>query len=188
MILTLRVLHLNDTHSHLDPAVRVKTIIQAARRVDPEVLVLHAGDAMVGTPWYEVGGKGRLDFQVLEAFDIDAYTVGNHDLDGGVRNLTSALGSRQIPLTVANWQIKGDLRRRVKPFRLRSVRGQTVAIVGLSVDPRYLALDEVAPDPDKTFLPALQVIRLEAVQFLAERVGQKLIQVLPSKFRWKKGG
>ena len=57
---------------------------QYAARQEPECLFLFAGDALVGTPWYDLGGKGELDLQVMEALKPDACVVGNHDLDEGV--------------------------------------------------------------------------------------------------------
>jgi len=135
MLLTLRIVHLNDSHSMLDRAGQVKTVIDTARQVDPGCLFLVAGDALVGTPWYDVGGKGALDFQVLEAMQPDAYVIGNHDLDGGIHNFLCVLQTLQIPLTVANWQIQGPLAELVNPYVIKTVQGKKVAIIGLSIDP-----------------------------------------------------
>lgn len=50
----------------------------------------------------------------------------------------------------------------------------------ISVDPRYLSLEDIPADADKTFLPALQVIRLEAVKYLADHISRNL-KLLPSR-------
>ena len=51
----------------------------------------------------------------------------------------------------------------------------------IKYDPRYLSLDAVPPDDDKSFLPALQVIRLEALQFFTDRVTEPMPAAEPSK-------
>jgi len=50
----------------------------------------------------------------------------------------------------------------------------------ITVDPRFLSLEDIQADADKTFLPALQVIRLEALKYLADHISRNL-KLLPSR-------
>ena len=50
----------------------------------------------------------------------------------------------------------------------------------ITVDPRYMGLDDIPPDTEKTFLTGLQVIRLEALKYLADRISRNL-KLLPSR-------
>ncbi|RNE89701.1 bifunctional UDP-sugar hydrolase/5'-nucleotidase [Marichromatium sp. AB31] len=105
----LRILHINDHHSHLDPEpgaldlaglddveveigglARVAALIARARAADPEVLVLHAGDAITGTPYHSLFG-GEADAAAMRAICFDAFALGNHEFDGGDAGLARFL-------------------------------------------------------------------------------------------------
>lgn len=50
----------------------------------------------------------------------------------------------------------------------------------IKADPRYVGLETIPPDEDKTFLPALQVIKLETLLFFADHVAQP-VDAIPSQ-------
>jgi 5'-nucleotidase/UDP-sugar diphosphatase len=79
---TLSIVHLNDTHSHLEPLAvnrtingvkttaqlggfaRIKTALDGMRRVHPDLLLLHGGDAVQGTLYFALF-NGTVDYDFL---------------------------------------------------------------------------------------------------------------------------
>src|SRR5699024_12047067 len=41
---TLSIMHMNDTHAHLDPMPKMVTAVKEVRKENPDSLLLHAGD------------------------------------------------------------------------------------------------------------------------------------------------
>ncbi|WP_325168923.1 metallophosphoesterase [Melaminivora jejuensis] len=104
----LTILHLNDHHSNLQPrAATVQLDDGAGRRIPvamevggfarvagaldelaaaagPNVLKLHAGDALTGTLYFErAGSAGEADAALMDVACFDAFTLGNHEFDKG---------------------------------------------------------------------------------------------------------
>ena len=89
----LTVLHLNDTHSHVDPqrtgeykglggVVEQAAYIDSVRKADgrKNVLLLHGGDFGQGTSYFtELGGDIEID--ILNAAKYDVVALGNHEFD-----------------------------------------------------------------------------------------------------------
>ncbi len=114
--ITLTLLHTNDTHSRLEPfprdgelsagnqgpqqggAARRKTLIDAIRVGEPNVLLLDAGDNFQGTVFYNAW-KGSAEIMALNALGYDAITLGNHEFDLGPAELGRAV--RGEPVTIA---------------------------------------------------------------------------------------
>ena len=106
IVFTLRILHVNDHHAHIEPIVetnftpnrnhggvsRRQTYIKAARAAAAAagattgLLVLDAGDVFQGTLYYNQY-KGYADLDFYRRFGLDAITIGNHEFDDGPTNL-----------------------------------------------------------------------------------------------------
>lgn len=147
----LHIIHVNDTHSHLEPSsLRLK--IEGKKRVVPvggyaalkdyirkhksdHTLFLHAGDALQGTLFYTLF-KGRADIDALNQLGIDAYVIGNHEFDDGAKNLYENFVSHAtFPITSANVRfLDKRLTQRIRPFIIKQFGQEKVAIVGLTVD------------------------------------------------------
>jgi 5'-nucleotidase len=129
--LALTILHINDSHSHLDAASttlalagadgtrktvtvpiggfpRVKTAIDALAKNSTNVLKLHAGDAQTGTLYFNrAGATGEPDAALLNTVCFDAFTLGNHEFDKGDTQLKGFIdllhkGTCQTPALSAN--------------------------------------------------------------------------------------
>ena len=101
---TITVLHVNDTHSHLDAfgpkdfhldgtlggLAKAATVIREARRHETNTLLLHAGDAFVGDFFFNTT-LGVAELSLLKSLGLDAMTVGNHEFDNGPGLLTQTL-------------------------------------------------------------------------------------------------
>lgn len=176
----ITLLHTNDTHDHLDPfpagsgrqsglggIARRATLVKRLRKELGNVLLLDAGDAFQGTPYFNEW-KGKLDFKLMSMVGYDAVTLGNHDFDDGVDGLLEAMKEATFPFVCANLDFSGApaLDKRVSPYLIREVGGIRIGILGATVAFSGLVLPEnhlgVAwLDPVKSLTPLVKRLREE---------------------------
>jgi len=152
----ITLLHTNDTHDHLDPfpagsgrqsglggIARRATLVKRLRKELGTVLLLDAGDAFQGTPYFNEW-KGKLDFKLMSLVGYDAVTLGNHDFDDGVDGLLDAMQEATFPFVCANLDFSGApaLAKRVSPYLIREVSGIRVGILGATIAFNGLVLPE----------------------------------------------
>jgi len=143
----LVILHVNDTHSHIDPertgdyAGRGGVIEQAAFidevRVENgkrNVLLLHAGDFSQGTSYFtELGGDIEID--ILNSMGFDVVCIGNHEFDNGVDELARRLSSLKADVVCANYDFTGTpLEKHIKPYVILKKAGKRIGVIGLLAD------------------------------------------------------
>ncbi|MBT8370074.1 MAG: bifunctional metallophosphatase/5'-nucleotidase, partial [Deltaproteobacteria bacterium] len=164
----LTIIHTNDMHSHFLGAspnidytpnttgedktyggwARLATVIKAVKknRSNP-VLVLDAGDFLMGTLFHMLSREQAFELKLLHMMGYDAVTLGNHEFDlkpGGLaRILASAHGSGQIPHVVisnvvfSQDSIQDDTLEKifkqgiVKPFLVLQEDGLRIGLFGL---------------------------------------------------------
>ena len=153
----LTIIHLNDTHSHLEPertgddAGRGGVIERAAYRDSViraegrrNVLMLHAGDFNQGTSYFSVLG-GDLEVDLINALGYDCITLGNHEFDNGIEDLTRRVKRIKCPVVVANYDFSQfELGRYVKPYAIVRKAGLKIGIIGLLPDISSLVAGETA--------------------------------------------
>ncbi|RRD40641.1 NAD nucleotidase [Leptotrichia sp. OH3620_COT-345] len=150
--LEINIIHVNDHHSHLEEekmdlvldgkktTVRVGGFPRMNQRISDLMkngknnLVLHAGDALSGTLYYTLF-KGKADAALMNAGKFDLFSLGNHEFDDGNKVLKDFLDELKIPVVSANVvPDKGSiLEGKWKPYIIKRIGGQDVAIVGLDV-------------------------------------------------------
>lgn len=144
----LTILHLNDTHSHIDPqrsgdykgrggVIEQAAYIDSVRCADGKrnVLLLHAGDYGQGTSYFtELGGDIEID--VMNAFGFDAAALGNHEFDNGAQELARRLRNlKNTKVVCANYDFTGNpLEGLVKPYAIVKKAGMKIGIIGLLTD------------------------------------------------------
>ncbi|MEN8246474.1 MAG: bifunctional UDP-sugar hydrolase/5'-nucleotidase [Thermodesulfobacteriota bacterium] len=164
----LTILHTNDLHSHFlgfspnkdyTPLVadndktiggwaRIATVIQSEKAArDNPVLVLDAGDFLMGSLFHMVSREEALELVLMEEMGYDVVTLGNHEFDlkpqGLARIIESAAGKAKLPDIVSSNLIfdSTDARDdtleeqfkagRVKPYAVRQVDGLKIGFMGL---------------------------------------------------------
>jgi 5'-nucleotidase/UDP-sugar diphosphatase len=184
----LNILHVNDHHSHLkesdfdvDPqllstavdesALSVKyggfpRLVSLSRSLEttlPNVLKLHAGDALGGTSLFSVY-RGVADAELMDAVCFDAFALGNHEFDNGdaalatfitvLRNSTSC---PDTPVLAANLVPGPDsallaLQQSgaIAPYIIQSFGDQQVGVIGIDI--RDKTLLSSSPSPGTTLL------------------------------------
>lgn len=188
--------HINDTHSYFEPtslpltikvanttltpyvsaggfariATRVKQLKAKAQQDQSGFLFLHAGDCFQGTLYFSLF-KGKANSDMLNALDIDAMTLGNHELDMGNQPVAQFAKRIRFPLLAGNWDLSSELTTKTDKLSdnpnvfsynvtsrraswiSKTIQGEPVAIFGLSLDKMS---DISNPDSDTPFVDAYQ--------------------------------
>ncbi|MBN9473260.1 MAG: 5'-nucleotidase C-terminal domain-containing protein [Burkholderiales bacterium] len=179
--LALTILHINDHHSHLDATSstlqlkvadgsrkavtvsaggfpRVKTAIDELAAKSPNVLKLHAGDALTGTLYFNrAGAVGEPDAVMMNTVCFDAFALGNHEFDKGDSGLKGFIdllhaGSCKTPVLSANVSFAAESALNpsrapgaVSPSTIVERDGQKIGIIGLTI----AAKTQASSSPDK---------------------------------------
>jgi len=141
----LVILHVNDTHSHLDPErsgdeAGLGGVIERAAYIDSvrnavgknKVLLLHAGDWDQGSPYYTIF-EGDLEVSLINALKYDCLTLGNHEFDNGVEDLGRRVKAIKSPVVCANYDFSAfDFGKKgVAPCTVIRRGGMKIGIIGL---------------------------------------------------------
>ncbi|XP_036405966.1 snake venom 5'-nucleotidase-like [Megalops cyprinoides] len=174
----LTLLHTNDVHARVEETstdsgkctkgqcfagvARRMTKIKEIRRLEPNVLLLDAGDQFQGTVWFNYY-KGAEAAYFMNKLGYDAMALGNHEFDNGVEGLLRPF-LQDVNCTVLSANIKADQTLAPKiagyfsPYKILDVKSERVAVVGYtSRETPALSL----PGPHLTFEDEVQALQLQ---------------------------
>ncbi len=139
---TLKLAHINDTHSHLDPT-RVQFLLThgdkqyevyshsggyprigyqvnqariAAKQAEQAFLFLHGGDSFQGTLYFNEF-KGAANADLLNRIAPDAMVLGNHEIDAGNQPVRNFLDKITFPLLAGNMDLSLEDQTKAEPLR-----------------------------------------------------------------------
>ncbi|MGF1719369.1 bifunctional metallophosphatase/5'-nucleotidase [Vibrio kyushuensis] len=191
--------HINDTHSYFEPtslqlnlnvenqqltpfvsaggfariATRAKQIKANAEALGTAFVFLHAGDCFQGTLYFSLF-KGKANADLLNALEIDAMALGNHELDMGNEPVAQFVKRTNFPLLCGNWDLSNERQdkeyrvsesnnvfsycaeKKIAPWITKDVQGEKIAIFGLSLDKMA---DIANPDFDTPFVDATETAK-----------------------------
>lgn len=146
----LTIVHYNDFHAQNVPvtmmiddgeggktkvqvggSATLKAYVDGIRAENENVILLHAGDDVQGTPISSLT-NGRSQFELLELIQPDAMTLGNHEFDHGTDNLRQLLTTVSFPIISANLWDKVRGAPFVPRYRILRLRGLSVGVIGLA--------------------------------------------------------
>jgi 5'-nucleotidase len=160
--LTLHIAHVNDHHSQLEPIpaaellldgiptqvelggfARLTTLFRQAQAAQPNLLKLHAGDAITGSLYYTFF-KGEADARMMNTVCFDAFALGNHEFDDGDGVLRGFLdhlhaGDCKTPVLAANVVAAPGTPLSPKgtpihqPYTVKTLDGVPVGIIGIDI-------------------------------------------------------
>lgn len=141
----LVILHTNDTHSQIDPndkdmggVLRRKVLIDSVKQVEPNVLVLDAGDAVQGSLFFTLF-DGEVEQKMLNALGYDAQIVGNHEFDNGMAKLAEQYKNATPEIIATNYDFTGTpLEGMTVPYVIRETAGKRIGIIAINIDPKGL--------------------------------------------------
>ena len=197
--ITLTFIHVNDTHSHFDPAQVRLTVdlddtlkgkaltvelggfpqaaetIAALKREAVNPLVVHGGDFFQGTLYF-TQSSGVADTDFWNSVGLDAATLGNHEFDLGALTLRkNFLEKATFPVVSANidWSknaVLGPVVR--KPFVVKVVGGEKVGFVGLTTtETPYIS----SPGPDLLFNEYAASVQSSVAALKAQKVDKIVV-------------
>ncbi len=145
-VFDLFIVHTNDVHGRLEGSskvvgyARLSTMLQVARSITDNILLLDAGDAIQGTNIVNLY-KGEPAAVLLDMLGYDAITLGNHEFDFGLERILEAskLAKQYSDVKVlsANTLDKQD-RLLFQPYQVYNFNGFRVAVVGLTTPDTYV--------------------------------------------------
>ena len=129
----LNLLGINDFHGRIDAnTVKFAGTVEQLRAEagDARTLMVSAGDN-VGASLFPSAVEGDIPtVDVLNALELDASAVGNHEFDKGYSDLTDRIApAADFPILGAN-VFKAGGERALEPYEMFSVDGLDVAVVG----------------------------------------------------------
>jgi 5'-nucleotidase len=148
---SLTILHVNDTHSQLDPLpsdepvysgmggiVRREALCRSVRAACPLVLYFESGDFVQGTPYFNFF-QGEAEISLMNRLKPDAVTLGNHEFDNGIEALAIMLSKADFPIVCTNYEVsKTPLKRYVKPWLIIQKGGLRIGVVSANIHPSGL--------------------------------------------------
>lgn len=192
--LEINIAHINDHHSNLEAipgfelqvdglATRVEaggfprlTALFKASAGLPNLLKIHAGDAMTGTLYHTIY-KGEADAALMNTICFDAFELGNHEFDEGDAGLRKFLdhlrsGPCRTPVLAANVEpapgtplAATGSRDYLQPYLLKKFGDITVGIVGIEARDKTLVSSRPLPTTriaDETTTAQRQIDALKA--------------------------
>jgi 5'-nucleotidase / UDP-sugar diphosphatase len=146
------ILHTNDMHSQYVPMpafwvdknpkpeiggmIALDYLIRKNRDIYPNSLLLDAGDMLTGTPLSKIKVNGALGggfAEMMNVLNYDAFTIGNHEFDGGQENIAHLLNTMQFDVLSANFFLnnKQVAKKSYNIYRVGNIR---IGVIGLIMD------------------------------------------------------
>jgi len=133
----ITILHINDTHAHLEDVARRATLVKKVRNEvgTGNVLMFDGGDVFMGTPYFNLM-KGQADLDFMNTLGYDAMTLGNHEFDYYDKTpqyLNDFILNAKFPIVCANIDFSGvpELNGKILPYLVIERGGQKFGIIGL---------------------------------------------------------
>jgi 5'-nucleotidase/UDP-sugar diphosphatase len=150
----LTILHVNDLQSRLEPVnetgatcspadvtakhcaggfARLAARIATEKASAPNVVVVDAGNAFTGSPFYDQH-KERALSQTMNLIGFDAMTVGDREFVDGTQMLSRFQEAVKFPLLGANIDVQHDpyMKDRIYPILVTDRGGDRIALIGYS--------------------------------------------------------
>jgi 5'-nucleotidase len=145
--IVVTILHTNDIHSHVEPfsgsnpeyegkggLARISGLIKNIKDINPNTLVLDAGDAFQGTPYFNFFG-GEFIYKLMSAAGYDATTIGNHEFDNKLQGLYNALPMAEFPVINSNYDFSDTILSGKFPrWKIYKKSGIKIGVYGIGIE------------------------------------------------------
>lgn len=139
-VFDLFIVHTNDVHGRIEPSKssigysKLSTLLNTARRITDNILLLDAGDTLHGTTLANLS-KGEVPAVLLDMLQYDAISPGNHDYNFGTERLveidnTARVFSDLKVLSANTLDKNGYLV--FQPYQIYDFNGFKVSVIGLT--------------------------------------------------------
>jgi 5'-nucleotidase / UDP-sugar diphosphatase len=144
----LVIFHTNDIHGRIETFPRIATIVARERQINPNVLLLGAGDNFSGNPVVDqYDPKGWPILELFNQLGYDAMTLGNHEFDYGQEILKKHLAAASYRVVCANITAGAGaiIPQPAASTVLRTKGGLNVVVVGLIQTDKNTGLPDTHP-------------------------------------------
>lgn len=142
----LLIVHTNDIHSQIDPFytddskdgtggfLRREAVVDSLRRTGKAILLVDAGDAVQGTPYFTMY-HGRADMALINRLGYDVITPGNHEFDNGTEALAALYQKARPEIVNCNYDVSGTpLDGLFKAGIIKEIGGVKIGILGVGTN------------------------------------------------------
>ncbi|SEB85888.1 2',3'-cyclic-nucleotide 2'-phosphodiesterase/5'-or 3'-nucleotidase, 5'-nucleotidase family [Paramicrobacterium humi] len=130
---TINLLNINDFHGRIDAnTVKFAGTVEQLRAEHPDsTLFLSAGDNIGASLFASSMADDTPTLEVLNALQLQASTVGNHEFDKGLSDLTGRVAdTANFPYLGANVYAKGTTDPLLDEYAMFDVQGISVGVIG----------------------------------------------------------
>ena len=114
---------------------RRATLIKQEREKDGALLVVDAGDGLVGDQDPAKTTKGASSIEALNRMSYDVVTLGPADLSLGAELLRQRIGEAKFPIVSADVALAAEGSLFTKPYTILEKAGRRIGVIGLSGGP-----------------------------------------------------
>lgn len=146
-LVRLTILYTNDIHSRIEPFpsndpkfadkggfARRSAVVESIRKESDNVLLLDAGDIFQGTPYFNLY-QGELEYKLMSLMKYDATTIGNHDFDLGIDNITKQMPHATFSFINCNYDFSNtSLNNKIVPYKIYEKQGIKIGVLGYGVE------------------------------------------------------
>ncbi len=128
----ITIMHMNDVHARVEEGIgyaKISTLIQHQRELNPNTLVLDAGDTFHGQTIATLV-QGESIVRLLNELGIDAMVAGNHDFNYGLDRLLELAEMASFPILGAN--VIKDGKVVLQEHIIKEVGGVKIGIFGIA--------------------------------------------------------
>lgn len=146
-LVKLTILYTNDIHSRIEPFplndpkyankggfARRSAVVENIRKDNDNILLLDAGDIFQGTPYFNLY-QGELEYKLMSLMKYDATTIGNHDFDLGIDNITKQMPHANFSFINCNYDFSDtSLNNKIIPYKIFEKQGVKIGVLGYGVE------------------------------------------------------
>nr|WP_321408926.1 metallophosphatase [uncultured Carboxylicivirga sp.] len=143
----LTILHTNDVHSQIEPLpanhheypngggyAKRAAIVSKIRQESEHILLLDCGDIFQGTPYFNFF-KGELELKLMSKMGYDAATIGNHEFDNGIEELSIQMKKASFPFVCSNYDFDNTpLEGMTLPYLVINKGPLKIGLIGLGIE------------------------------------------------------
>lgn len=127
----INILSVNDMHSAIDQFPKFAAVADSLRRIDPELIVLGAGDNRTGNPFNDRYSIPAYPMTALmNAVGFKASAIGNHEWDSGINGLGTLINLSAFPYLCCNVNVPDSIHLDIEPYTFINVHGIRIGILG----------------------------------------------------------
>lgn len=203
---SLTIAHINDHHSHLDEEqtilkfdlgqgpenikinrggmARVATMMNQIEQKDPNVIKIHAGDAITGDLYFNLT-QGLADAAAINQMCFDGFTLGNHEFDAkdaGLKILIDAFKQShcKTPMQILSANVTFGASsalyqtNTVQKSMVIARQGQKIGIVGITIAGKTKNASQ--PNADTLFADEVITAQAEIDRLKAQGINKIILQ------------